>query len=1017
MKNHYIGLIKKILLLFIAVTISTIRILASSGLSDKTEANHFNAAEKLLITITVNVSLSNGESPAGTLVHLVGKDNPNIFYFSTAPESGIIVFTEVVETVYFLRAYNTGFYDHEQEVTLYVNQTIDIQMAEIRNKPRMLSVDGNSLKAIWEKPLAVAAEADFESGFPPPGWQATTSSAVGWYATDSGSSQNFYIPPHTRYAVSNDDAANDNGCCDYLITPAMDLTGHNNYYLKFSSFFNRKYGHNAFVKYSVDDGQSWTFLPYSIPVSNNSWKEKHISLADFSGISGVENLRIAFHSDDDGNWGSGWAIDDVLIAADSIQPLEYAVFLDGVLVGNTSDTTFQFENLELGQQYIAGVSALYSSGYSEHDTCSFTSWFLFPARNTSGIMPVYTDYVHLTWDAPENPLLPGQTVPGLTGFSIYRNDSLIALVNDITHEYFDMSILPGFYHYKIKAVYDLTSYGFPGQEMESIAGEPINISWICCYFLPFIESFNTGLFETNMWNAGDNWKISGSTGNPAPSAEFSNMPAIIDYNQSLTSFMIIGTDIIDGNIFLEFDLDHALVNPTGTEFLAVEVFNGSIWVTVAEFSNTAPINWQKQNYRITGLVKGKLFNIRFRTFGSDVSNIVHWKVDNIHIYRECAPPTNFSAYNSNWYPTVVELYWESPMLNNPTWLHYDDGQNDDAIGLQGGGTFSYAIKYTAQQLVQYAGSSVTKIKFFPCSDSPEFIFNIWEGNGNHEIVCSQYIDNKTPGEWNEFELVTPFYILPWKTYLFGFQITHNSEYGAGVDNGPAVAGFGDLISLDGISWESMATAYALDYNWNIQVKLEASDGKVLEPEEEMMLLPEQTKSEIPVKDGIFKKAGLTTNPGSSRQSAKVEEREFLDFAVYRDNVLIGTTTETYYNDSDSELNELQWYTYFVTARYQDCEARSDTVLIQYGAVSVSQVPEPEINLYPNPANDILRVEFSVDVVKISVINYLGKTVFKQHLNGDKKVFIDTSNFDAGVYLVKLQTREGKTITRKMVVAK
>jgi hypothetical protein len=279
------------------------------------------------------------------------------------------------------------------------------------------------------------------------------------------------------------------------------------------------------------------------------------------------------------------------------------------------------------------------------------------------------------------------------------------------------------------------------------------------------------------------------------------------------------------------------------------------------------------------------------------------------------------------------------------------------------------------------------------------------------------IYNTTPGEWNEFELVTPFYILPGKTYLFGFQITHNSEYGAGVDNGPAIAGFGDLISIDGISWESMATAYGLNYNWNIQVKLEASDGKVLEPEVEMMLLPEQTKSEIPVKDGIFKKAGLPTNPGASRIIAKGEEREFLDFAVYRDNVLIGTTTDNFYTDSDSELNFTQWYTYFVLARYQDCVASSDTISVQFGHVAVSHVPEPEINLYPNPANDILRVEFSVDVVKISVINYLGKTVFKQHLNGDKKVFIDTSNFDAGVYLVKLQTREGKTITRKMVVAK
>ncbi|MGV8115099.1 MAG: hypothetical protein AB2L17_19595 [Lentimicrobium sp.] len=48
---------------------------------------------------------------------------------------------------------------------------------------------------------------------------------MGWFATNDGSSEYFIIEPHTRYAVANDDAANDNGCCDYLITPEVDLTG------------------------------------------------------------------------------------------------------------------------------------------------------------------------------------------------------------------------------------------------------------------------------------------------------------------------------------------------------------------------------------------------------------------------------------------------------------------------------------------------------------------------------------------------------------------------------------------------------------------------------------------------------------------------------------------------------------------------------------------------------------------------------------------------------------------------
>jgi hypothetical protein len=50
----------------------------------------------------------------------------------------------------------------------------------------------------------------------------------------------------------------------------------------------------------------------------------------------------------------------------------------------------------------------------------------------------------------------------------------------------------------------------------------------------------------------------------------------------------------------------------------------------------------------------------------------------------------------------------------------------------------------------------------------------------------------------------------------GYEVTHNSgSYPASCDSGPAVAGFGDMISIDGTTYQSMATAYGLNYNWNI----------------------------------------------------------------------------------------------------------------------------------------------------------------------------------------------------------
>jgi hypothetical protein len=59
---------------------------------------------------------------------------------------------------------------------------------------------------------------------------------------------------------------------------------------------------------------------------------------------------------------------------------------------------------------------------------------------------------------------------------------------------------------------------------------------------------------------------------------------------------------------------------------------------------------------------------------------------------------------------------------------------------------------------------------------------------------------------------------------FGYEVTHGADYVAGTDAGPAVAGYGDMISLDGSVWESMSQAYALNYNWNLQAWVQSVDG-------------------------------------------------------------------------------------------------------------------------------------------------------------------------------------------------
>ena len=51
------------------------------------------------------------------------------------------------------------------------------------------------------------------------------------------------------------------------------------------------------------------------------------------------------------------------------------------------------------------------------------------------------------------------------------------------------------------------------------------------------------------------------------------------------------------------------------------------------------------------------------------------------------------------------------------------------------------------------------------------------------------------------------------------------EYPAGVDQGPAITGKGDLISVDGSPWQALSFNPDLDYNWNLQIYVSNAKGE------------------------------------------------------------------------------------------------------------------------------------------------------------------------------------------------
>jgi hypothetical protein len=85
------------------------------------------------------------------------------------------------------------------------------------------------------------------------------------------------------------------------------------------------------------------------------------------------------------------------------------------------------------------------------------------------------------------------------------------------------------------------------------------------------------------------------------------------------------------------------------------------------------------------------------------------------------------------------------------------------------------------------------------------------------------------------------------------------------------------------------------------------------------------------------------------------------------------------------------------------------------------IKSENINVFPNPSNDYLNVDFTLNKISdvtVSLVDMTGKTVYNNtltSLNGNQGLVINTMNLANGMYTLSLRTAEGN-ITRKVSIA-
>ncbi len=344
---------------------------------------------------------------------------------------------------------------------------------------------------------------------------------------------------------------------------------------------------------------------------------------------------------------------------------------------------------------------------------------------------------------------------------------------------------------------------------------------------------------------------------------------------------------------------------------------------------------------------------------------------------------------------TVALSWDAP-ASEGNWMHWDDGENSDAVGGENIEMFDAAIRFTPDDLQSYDGQFLTRVSAFFASTDAEFLIRVWQGgNQNYagNLMVDQAVEYPVANEWNNIELENPVQIDASQELWIGYRVINaNGAYPAGTDNGPAIPFKGDMI-LYGSDWLSMSDYFSWDINWNIQ-------GFVVENGRETALLS-------PLASARPQNAGLPNKIENPAGKGK-QFRDFSHFNVYRNDDLLTEIPAGQLNFTDELPLDENLYV-VKSARGPFESTPSNSVYVSY--VGVSKVPESILNLTvsPNPVADHLMLSFELqqkDELVLELIDAEGRLLYSRNYtlsNGNQELHLNRNDFpvSSGLLLLRL----------------
>ncbi|MDR0680244.1 MAG: T9SS type A sorting domain-containing protein [Dysgonamonadaceae bacterium] len=145
----------------------------------------------------------------------------------------------------------------------------------------------------------------------------------------------------------------------------------------------------------------------------------------------------------------------------------------------------------------------------------------------------------------------------------------------------------------------------------------------------------------------------------------------------------------------------------------------------------------------------------------------------------------------------------------------------------------------------------------------------------------------------------------------------------------------------------------------------------------------------------------------------IEPSKWTDTIGFEENLYVSNDTTVTHEFSIKQAGN---YTFAFTADY----FRLKEVSISTGKLGIPPVISDEnyINLFPNPADDFVKIESeNIEIEKVTISDLFGRIVYDSKQTFDRNnCLINVSNFSKGLYLVKIKkVNSGKIYVKKMII--